>query len=71
IAGGLSRAEELLLEPVIRTVKLHTFPPIPEFSIPEITISKLGAFTCATGVATFVIEDVFLHPEKKLRRIKV
>ncbi|MGC8972373.1 MAG: ROK family transcriptional regulator [bacterium] len=71
IAGGLAKAEELLLEPVIRTVKCRVFPPIPEFDIPEITISKLGAFTCAIGAGTFVIEDIFLHPKKKLQREKV
>lgn len=71
IAGGLAKAEELLLEPVMRTVKLRAFPPIPEFGIPEITTSKLGAFTCAIGAGTFVIEDIFLHPEKKLQRVNV
>jgi glucokinase-like ROK family protein len=70
IAGGLAKAEELLLKPVIRTIKLHTFPPIPEFNMPEITTSKLGAFTCAIGAATRVIEYIFLHPEKKLQEVK-
>jgi predicted NBD/HSP70 family sugar kinase len=71
IAGGLAKAEELLLEPVMRIVKLRTFPPIPDFAMPEITISKLGAFTCAIGAGTLVIEDIFLHPEKKLGEVKV
>ncbi len=64
ITGGLAKAEELLLNPVIKTVKSRVFPPIPGFNMPEITISKLGAFTCAIGAGTLVIEDIFLHPEK-------
>lgn len=71
ITGGLAKAGELILDSIIRTVKFRIFPPIPGFNMPEITTSKLGVFTCAIGAATLVIEDVFLHPEKKLRGVKL
>jgi predicted NBD/HSP70 family sugar kinase len=54
IAGELSKAEDLLLNPVRHTLKLHAFPPIP-----EVIVSKLGTYTCVVGAATYVIENKF------------
>lgn len=54
IAGGLSKAEELLLNPVRHTLKLHAFPPIP-----QVITSKLGIYACVVGAATCVIENKF------------
>ncbi len=55
IAGGLSKAEDLLLEPVRRIVNLHAFPPIP-----EIITTKLGGLTGPIGAASEVIEETLL-----------
>jgi len=55
IAGGLSKAEELILEPVKRVVNLHAFPPVP-----EIITTKLGGLTCPIGAAAEVIENTLL-----------
>uniref|UniRef100_A0A7C3MNK5 ROK family transcriptional regulator n=1 Tax=Dictyoglomus thermophilum TaxID=14 RepID=A0A7C3MNK5_DICTH len=55
IAGGLSKAEELLLDPVKRVVNLHAFPPIP-----EIITTKLGGLTGPIGAAAEVIEETLL-----------
>ena len=57
LAGGMARAEELILEPVRRTVRLHAFPPIP-----EITTSALGPYTVAIGAATQAVEAAFRNP---------
>lgn len=54
IAGGLSKANDLLLNPVRHALKLHAFPPIP-----EVITSKLGEYTCVVGAATCVIENKF------------
>jgi len=55
IAGGLSKAEDLLLDPVKRVVNLHAFPPIP-----EIITTKLGSLTGPIGAAAEVIEETLL-----------
>lgn len=55
IAGGLSKAEDLLLEPVKRVVSLHAFPPIP-----EIIPTKLGGLTGPIGAASEVVEETLL-----------
>ncbi|MCX7720443.1 MAG: ROK family transcriptional regulator [Dictyoglomus thermophilum] len=55
IAGGLSKAGDLLLDPVKRVINLHAFPPIP-----EIMVTKLGALTGPIGAASEVIEETLL-----------
>lgn len=54
LADELTKAEELILEPLKRTIKLYALPPIP-----EIAISKLGPLACPIGAATLVIRDLF------------
>lgn len=53
LADELARAEELILEPLKRTIRLHALPPIP-----DIIISKLGPFACAIGSATLVVKEL-------------
>ena len=53
LADELSKAGELILEPVKRAIRLHALPPIP-----EIVISKLGALACAIGSATLAVKEL-------------
>lgn len=54
LADELAKAEDLILEPVKRTIRLHALPPIP-----DIVISKLGTLACAIGSATLAIKELF------------
>lgn len=54
LADELIKAEDLIIEPLKRTIKLYALPPIP-----EIVISKLGPLACSIGAATLVIREFF------------
>lgn len=53
LADELAKAEELILEPLKRNIRLHALPPIP-----NIVISRLGSLACAIGSATLAIKDL-------------
>lgn len=53
LADELAKAEELILEPMKRTMRLYALPPIP-----EIVISKLGSLACAIGSATIGVKEL-------------
>jgi len=53
LADELAKAEDLILEPLKRTIRLHALPPIP-----EIVTSKLGTLACAIGSATLAIREL-------------
>ncbi|MGC8972152.1 MAG: ROK family transcriptional regulator [bacterium] len=53
LADELTKAEDLILEPVKRSIRLHALPPIP-----DIVISKLGTLACAVGAATLPIKEL-------------
>ncbi|PMQ01404.1 MAG: transcriptional regulator [Dictyoglomus sp. NZ13-RE01] len=54
ITGGLSKAQDLLLNPVKRNLKLRAFPPIP-----DVITSRLREDACVVGAATCVLESKF------------
>lgn len=53
LADELAKAEELILEPIKRSMRLYALPPIP-----EIVISKLGSLACAIGSATIGVKEL-------------
>jgi len=53
LADELSKAGDLILDPVKRAIRLHALPPIP-----EIVISKLGSLACAVGSATLAVKEL-------------
>ncbi|MCX7795753.1 MAG: ROK family transcriptional regulator [bacterium] len=53
LADELAKAEELILEPIERTIRLNALPPIP-----DIVISKLGSLACSIGSATLAVKEL-------------
>ncbi|HQE25461.1 MAG TPA: ROK family protein, partial [Candidatus Atribacteria bacterium] len=55
LADELMKAEDLILEPVRRMIRLYALPPVP-----EIVVSSLGTLACPVGSAALAIEK-FLY----------